>query len=306
MLVGALVVLLGIVAAGTGALRDFKDGDAPGVDLLPRVLVCMFAGAAVGLAVVVVVRSLGPDRAGRLGMTTSGALVLVMVIGGLLGGIAGIAITPLGPPISSVQTVVPTTTRVEQPTSDTLPDGPRYGLDIPPWVGTIIVIIALIMLFLVILGVSRSFQMPRLRLRGGLSWGQRRNSTVLQEDLDLDAAADSFDESAGALDDDEDPRAAIIAAYVRLLAGLEAAGCARQAAEAPEEHLRRSLGDLGVRPEHMRVVVDKFLVARFSTHPMTIADRDEVRAALREAADQLRAVAAARAAEAAAEPVAAP
>ena len=45
----------------------------------------------------------------------------------------------------------------------------------------------------------------------------------------------------------------------------------------------------------MSVVVDRFLVARFSTHPMTVADRDAVRDALRAAGAQLREVAAARA-----------
>ncbi len=44
----------------------------------------------------------------------------------------------------------------------------------------------------------------------------------------------------------------------------------------------------------MSAVVDKFLVARFSTHPVTEADRDEVRDALRAAAAQLRAILAAR------------
>ena len=83
-------------------------------------------------------------------------------------------------------------------------------------------------------------------------------------------------------------RAAIIAAYARLLDGLGDVGCARRSHEAPEEHLRRSLVTLGVDAEHMRLVVDKFLVARFSSHPLTHADADGVRSALREVGAQLR------------------
>ncbi len=82
--------------------------------------------------------------------------------------------------------------------------------------------------------------------------------------------------------------ATIIAAYARLLDGLGDVGCARRAHEAPEEHLRRSLVTLGVDPGHMRLVVDRFLVARFSTHPLTQADADAVRAALRQVGEQLR------------------
>ena len=107
------------------------------------------------------------------------------------------------------------------------------------------------------------------------------------EDVDVAAAADVF-ERAASLGDGPDPRAAIIAAYARLLDGLGDVGCARQPHEAPEEHLRRSLVTLGVEAEHMRLVVDTFLVARFSSHPLTHADVDRVRSALREVGTQLR------------------
>ena len=102
-----------------------------------------------------------------------------------------------------------------------------------------------------------------------MRWGNRGRPATLEEDLDVEAAADSFDDSAGSIGDDDDPRTAIIAAYARLLDGLAEVGCARLPYEAPEEHLHRSLVALGVSPEPMSVVVDKFLVARFSTHPVT-------------------------------------
>ena len=97
-----------------------------------------------------------------------------------------------------------------------------------------------------------------------------------------------FDDSAAAIDDDVDPRAAIIAAYARLLDGSP-----RPAARGWRTRPRRSTcaaasSRSACRPRRWSVVVDKFLVARFSTHPLTEADRDEVRAALRAAGRQLR------------------
>jgi len=128
-----------------------------------------------------------------------------------------------------------------------------------------------------------------------MRWGNRGRSATIDEDLDVEGAADVLDDSVLVVDAGLDPRSAIIAAYARLLDGLAEVGCGRRPYEAPEEHLHRSLVALGVTPEAMSVVVDKFLVARFSTHPLTETDRDEVRDALRAAAAQLRAVLAARA-----------
>jgi hypothetical protein len=294
VVVGALVVVLAVIAAGTGALRGFENGVAAGGDLALRALLGAVVGAAVGGLLVLGIRRLGAARTGALGLASGAALVLVVVIVASVGATAGVSTAPLGPEVPTHDSVEegPATTVVLP--RDTLPDDFGKPADLPNWVGTVLAIIGLILVLLLVLGMARTFQMPRLRLRGGLHWGNRRHAEITQEDLDLDAAADSFADSAGSMGDDDDPRAAIIAAYVRLLAGLESAGCARLPYEAPEEHLRRSLHALGVRPEHMRVVVDRFLVARFSTHPMTVADRDEVRTALREAGEQLRQVAAAR------------
>ena len=134
----------------------------------------------------------------------------------------------------------------------------------------------------------------------GLALEAESGATVAAVDP---VAAPGVDEAAAQwaamIDDGADPRAAIIAAYARLLERLGESGCPRLPYEAPEEHLRRSLTALGVPHAAMETVVAKFLVARFSTHPVTGADRDEVRGALREAGRQLRELVAeaARAAE---------
>jgi hypothetical protein len=80
------------------------------------------------------------------------------------------------------------------------------------------------------------------------------------------AAGAAFAASLADLEDEPDPRRAIVAAYARLLDGLEAAGFGRRPAEAPEEHLRRVLEQLQVPDGPLRTVVALFAEARFSEH----------------------------------------
>lgn len=114
-----------------------------------------------------------------------------------------------------------------------------------------------------------------------------RASQPTEPDLTGEALA-VFERSIADLDDDSDPRAAIIAAYARLLDAFAQRGLAREPAETPVEHLRRGLAALPIRPEPAARVTALFLEARFSTHPMGRAERDEARAALVEARDDLR------------------
>ena len=93
------------------------------------------------------------------------------------------------------------------------------------------------------------------------------------------------------LTDSRDPRQAVIAAYARLLDGLRDAGAGREPAEAPFEHVARVLGTLGVRPEPLRQLTALFAEARFSTHPITEAQRAAALTALEDARADLRGVA---------------
>ena len=70
------------------------------------------------------------------------------------------------------------------------------------------------------------------------------------------------------LDESDDPRRAIIAAYARLLDAFAARGLERRPAETPVEHLLAGLAALPIRPEPAARLTSLFVEARFSTHPM--------------------------------------
>jgi NADH:ubiquinone oxidoreductase subunit 6 (subunit J) len=116
---------------------------------------------------------------------------------------------------------------------------------------------------------------------GTAGWAARRQRPRFDGPIDARAAEAAQRAAAGAafaasladLEDEPDPRRAIVAAYARLLDGLEAAGFGRRPAEAPEEHLRRVLEQLQVPEEPLRTVVALFAEARFSQHPLTAAHK---------------------------------
>jgi hypothetical protein len=279
------MVLLLIAAAGTGLGNEVRDGVAHGSDVVVRVLVGGLAGAALGAGLILGARRIGV--AARLGLAGAMAGLLVVFTVGALGATASVSTAPLHPKAPVVSQVEPAAPTGKVP-GETLRGGEPGRAALPGWVEALLVVIAIVFMVFVVFGAARAAPLSKLREHGLLRRGQRRAADVVVEDLDVDAAADVF-ESAASLGDGLDPRAAIIAAYARLLDGLGDVGCARRPYEAPAEHLRRSLVTLGVDAAHMRLVVDKFLVARFSTHPLTEADAVAVRTALREVGTQLRA-----------------
>jgi hypothetical protein len=97
----------------------------------------------------------------------------------------------------------------------------------------------------------------------------------------------ALDLSLEDLEAEPDPRAAIIAAYARLLDGLEQCGLGREKGEAPVEHLERALRALAVREAPMRSLVDLFVEARFSEHVLTAAHKADAIGAFRAARDDL-------------------
>jgi hypothetical protein len=89
--------------------------------------------------------------------------------------------------------------------------------------------------------------------------------------------------------DSGDPRQRIMAAYMRLLEALAAAGAPRQLQEAPHEHLGRVLDPLGVRTGPVHDLAELFVLARFSDQPVTEEHRASAVSALESALADLRA-----------------
>jgi hypothetical protein len=90
---------------------------------------------------------------------------------------------------------------------------------------------------------------------------------------------------------DDDPRRAVIQAYVRMEAVLAVHGHARRPHEAPLEYLARVLRELEVRPEAAHALTELFERARFSRHEIDAAMRAEAVASLAAVRDDLRAAA---------------
>lgn len=136
-----------------------------------------------------------------------------------------------------------------------------------------------------------------------LAWGVRptawRRGRALPVDVDVPVDAESAEAGLAAslavVVEGDDARAAIVAAYARLLEALARAGGGRRPEEAPHEHLYRVLGPLGVRPEPVHRLAELFVMARFSEHEITGEHRGTAADLLETALDELRAATAATA-----------
>jgi hypothetical protein len=122
--------------------------------------------------------------------------------------------------------------------------------------------------------------------------GRRRGGSDAAE-ASVERAAEErarslFDASLDDLENEPDPRRAIVAAYSRLLDGLAGCGLARAPAETPAEHLHRSLASLSVEPTALRQLTELFAEARFSSHVLTQEHKRLAIDAFRAARDSLR------------------
>lgn len=95
--------------------------------------------------------------------------------------------------------------------------------------------------------------------------------------------ADAVEAALADIDDEADPRAAILRCYARLSAALAEAGCPRAPAETPREHRQRAAGTLGSGAEAAARLVSRFERARYDASPISEADRRDAVRALREA-----------------------
>ncbi|MEO5723395.1 MAG: DUF4129 domain-containing protein [Ilumatobacteraceae bacterium] len=318
VVVAAGLMLL-VLASGTGTVRNFHSGVTDHASQWLRSLAGGLAGIAVGTVALIVVRRVGrsditgqpnlkppnlkpPNLKPPASLPLSRRVVaLTLATCAAIGVTVGIAATHIGPPAPPTIPADAAPPLVTAPPADAAIPQPSSA-SFPTWLNIVLILIALVIIGFGVYEIGRSVRLPRFRI-GNIR--RRQTATAAMSDnadeLDVESAADSFDESATMLGDDQDPRRAIIAAYAHLLDRLAEAGCPRFRFEAPEEHLRRSLTSLGLMAptagtgdhgspgsEAMEVIIDRFLIARFSHNPVTEADRDQVREALRRAGSRLR------------------
>jgi hypothetical protein len=134
----------------------------------------------------------------------------------------------------------------------------------------------------------------------GAAWMAGRRRPLLLDDDDDRAdrqrvrARSIFDASIVDLEAEPDPRAAIIAAYARLLDGFDECDLGRRPSDAPLEHMGRALRTLALTEAPVRELVTLYAEARFSEHPLGAAHKARAIAAFRAARDELAATARAR------------
>jgi Domain of unknown function (DUF4129) len=156
-----------------------------------------------------------------------------------------------------------------QPTQSTVPRTlPRGG---PRWVSFVVVGVLL-------LGLAAA-----IVVRSALA---RRRRAALPGPREL---AEVLDDTIDQLEDQTDPRRAVIAAWVRMERGLAAVGLPRHAAEAPLEYVARVLERAGVEPAPVRRLAGLFERAKFSHHTIDEAMRRAAVAALTTIREQLEA-----------------
>lgn len=106
-------------------------------------------------------------------------------------------------------------------------------------------------------------------------------------DDDEDSLREAVESGRSALRLLDDARAAIIACYAAMEQTLGRAGTARATADTPDELLARAAGQGLVRTDAAARLTALFYEARFSSHPMPPARRDDAQQALAEVAASL-------------------
>ena len=137
-----------------------------------------------------------------------------------------------------------------------------------------------------------------LALAAGLTWlwlRRRQLRWLSRPDLDADEPigapaedlARAVQSGRDAIREVDDARAAIIACYAAMEESLARAGASRAAAETPDELLARAVDDGLVAAGPARRLTGLFYEARFSSHPVPEASREQAARALAELAATL-------------------
>ena len=167
--------------------------------------------------------------------------------------------------------------------------GPRFHLPPPGhlWAGWLIVEIIVGALIAAALVYFILAVLIRGRFWLGFRRGTAGTAIELAEQDDESDLREAVDSGRTALRLFDDARAAIIACYVAMKQSLDRAGAAGTVADTPYELLVRAADRGLVQGDAAARLTALFYEARFSTHPMPFAKRDQAQQALRELAASL-------------------
>jgi Domain of unknown function (DUF4129) len=224
----------------------------------------------------------GATRAGLFPLLAVGALILGAIVAASL-STPQIHPAPLPkysfhppPPQSHDPFIAP-----GAPNSSPVPN--EGSITLPGWVGPVLFSVAALLL-LTILGVL-IYLLLRNRDRTRAAALPEVEVTLLQQRAQVIAAVD-----AGLADLDEgDPRAAVIACWVRLEEAAAAAGTPREPGDTPAELVLRLLGDHQVSSGVLYGLAEVYRLARYATHTVDAAMREQARSALHQLRAELTA-----------------
>jgi len=167
--------------------------------------------------------------------------------------------------------VLPTPTPTHPPA--TQPYGPPSAL------------LRYLLIALLLIAIATAAVILWRRYRAKLTFGVPQDLAADEDpNSDLARAVESGRAALGELDD---ARAAIIACYVAMEASLAQAGTERGLTETPDELLVRAVAAGHVPPDPAARLTGLFYEARFSTHHLPAAKRDQAEQALAELAAEL-------------------
>jgi Domain of unknown function (DUF4129) len=165
---------------------------------------------------------------------------------------------------------------------------PDVGVAVPSWVGwALSVLCAALILFVVGLLV---WMLLRNKLTGGAGSVPLVDGAAPTPTETTRRVRAALDEGLADLDEaDSDPRRVVIACWIRLEEAAAAAGTPRQVGDTSTELVERLLATSPVSGGVLAAFAALYREARFATHTVDIAMRDQARAALTQLRDELSA-----------------
>lgn len=175
----------------------------------------------------------------------------------------------------------------EFPTPEPPPslDAPASGVDLPPWVGTLLTVVCAAGVLALVGALLWLALRDRLRVRKAVP--AVTDPARIQRQVHEQVRA-AVDEGLSDLDvSDMDPRRAVIACWARLEAAAEAAGTKREPGDTSTDLVARLLTEHAITASVLAGFAAVYREARFATHVIDVQMREQARAALIQVRDEL-------------------